>query len=644
MDQAALHPPQQNEPPARPASMLPLPLHIPVAPHLYGGGSVPLTLHKGITVLLGPNGSGKTHVLRGLKLALQSALDGLAQQSGRPHLKARFLAAGRSAPFEHFRGALTDPGGAHPAPAAVGHTDYRNRRHDFESLVGDMLALRERADLRFKVEARLQALFRRRLRLEWTQSGLVLTLVSPQNEYPANTEASGILHLIGLLAALYDDQVGAILVDEPEISQHPQLQAFLLEEMRRVAGDPVRERGKKIVVLSTHAQGMLPLRRIDDLPSLIFFADVHTAPRQVSPDAGELGRRRLAALVTRLGGSHRAAFFATRVLLVEGPSDEIVVGALAARFDRSLGGSGAEVVPVTGKGEIPETARLFRLMGKRVVVLADLDALADDNALVNAFAEEAGTKAAAIEAGHSKLAAMDGALRTAFASAVSEWWAEIAPLALGHHYLRDADVPAEKASRRAALAALLSAEEAALLRLPHGVEWCALRNRFGALLRALEAGGCFVLRRGTIEDCFRPDTPANTTGKPEAAADEAATFPEAPETDLRQRYADVLRAVERAATAPPIDENAFLRFQLASLLAGVFQVLKPGTGADEIALAAAAHHEAGQLFALENATSECGGAPALRVRITSPLFTRPTFPAIVRRDQNLHAEVERLLS
>lgn len=319
------------EPYSEPASMLPLAMQVPVPSHLFGGKVFPLTLHAGLTVLLGPNGAGKTHILRALKPLLQQVLDRSAQQTSRS-LVARFVAAGRSAPFERFRGPSDDPNNSGGQAGAVGHSGYRSQRHKFESLTGDMFALQERADLRVKVEARLQALFRRRLRLQWAQQGLEVSFISSQGEYTVTTEASGILHLIGLLAALYDDEVGAILIDEPEISLHPQLQIFLLDEARRVAGDPAREPSKKLVVLSTHAQAMLPLRRISELLNLVFFSDVHTFPRQVSPEAGELKRRGLVALVARLGESHRTAFFASTVLLVEGPSDEIVVGALSSFF------------------------------------------------------------------------------------------------------------------------------------------------------------------------------------------------------------------------------------------------------------------------------------------------------------------------
>ena len=51
----------------------------------------------------------------------------------------------------------------------------------------------------------------------------------------------------------------------------------------------------------------------------------------------------------------------------------------------------------TGKGQFGETVKLFRLMGKNVFVLADLDSLADDNQLVSVFHD--GAQVAANQAG-----------------------------------------------------------------------------------------------------------------------------------------------------------------------------------------------------------------------------------------------------
>ena len=65
--------------------------------------------------------------------------------------------------------------------------------------------------------------------------------------------------LLGFLSALYDDEVGVLLIDEPEVSLHPQLQAFLLKEITRVAGIPSEDGYKKIIVMATHSTEMIKI-------------------------------------------------------------------------------------------------------------------------------------------------------------------------------------------------------------------------------------------------------------------------------------------------------------------------------------------------------------------------------------------------
>src|SRR5690606_37907653 len=147
--------------------------------------------------------------------------------------------------------------------------------------------------------------------------------------------------------------------DEPEISLHPQHQAFLFEEMERVAGDPM-DPARKLIIIATHSAALLPLRSVNDLPALMFFNSVRSAPAQVPANADILKRTKLTALIARLSATHRLAMFAERVLLVEGPSDEIVATQLARQLELRLLARNAQILPVTGKGEFIEAAKLFR--------------------------------------------------------------------------------------------------------------------------------------------------------------------------------------------------------------------------------------------------------------------------------------------
>ena len=214
------------------------------------------------------------------------------------------------------------------------------------------------------------------------------TQVGGEHEpYSSAREASGLLQLVALLTAIYDDEVGVLLIDEPEVSLYPQLQAFLLREMHRVAGDPEEEK-KKLIVIATHSTEMVDLRKASDLPSLVFCYDVTENPKQISADAGELRSRKVKSLIARMSQEHKLTFFCQRPILLEGPSDEIVASGLSRIFNLYLEAAGAQPLPVIGKGQMPVVTKLMRLIGKSPVVIADADAVADGLDLIGAYAGE----------------------------------------------------------------------------------------------------------------------------------------------------------------------------------------------------------------------------------------------------------------
>lgn len=581
-----------------------------------------VNIQAGINTLVGPNGSGKTRALRGIKSALEST----DRIKGR---KIHFLAAGRSSPLETYRAAVDQPGHANTNDAAVGHSNYRRQWWQFESVTGALLALDARADLRLKIEARLQQLFDRSVELSWSQQGLNVRIspVSGGLPYAANHEASGILQLVALLAAIHNDEIGALLIDEPEISLHPQHQAFLLEEMEQVAGDPL-ESTRKIIVIATHSAALLPLRSVTELPAMMFFNSVRSAPAQIPTAADILKRTKLKTLVARLSATHRLAMFAERVLLVEGPSDEIVVAQLARRLDLRLPARNAQILPVAGKGEFIEAAKLFRLINKEVAILADLDALADDNTLVRSFSDLPSASAVADQLGRSTIADLDRDLRVCLTTFMSQNSDAVQAAAAQYQDWSSIDSK-DMAERRVTLARILI-DPASFGGAAAG-EAGSLRSRYLLLIEALAKLGCFFLHRGAIENYYVVD--ASDRGKADLAAQEAATFEITEPSNLRERYADLVAALVYIAPNQRIDEDLLLRPKLGAVLASAFLSMERTSSDEQLnAIAMRTVGNDAEVFKLSNRSKD---NLRIAVEMASPLFQRDTFPFEIGREENL---------
>lgn len=585
-----------------------------------------IEIRPGITTLVGPNGTGKTRALRSIKAALKDA-GGIEKGSRKIHL----LAAGRSSPMEHFRSATQNPGYIDPAKAAVGHVNFVANWWDLESVTGVLLALSSRADLRLKVEARLQQLFDRSVHLSWEQNGLVVQISSLKGgpSYTANNEASGILQLVALLAAIHNDSICALIIDEPEISLHPQHQAFLLEEMEKVAGDP-SDPARKLIVIATHSSAFLPLRTVRDLPSIGFFNSARHTPAQVQADAPILNRTKLTGMVARLSTTHRMAMFAERVLLVEGPSDEIIATQLARRLNQRLLARNTQILPVTGKGEFIEVAKLFRLMNKQVAVLADLDALADDNGLVRHFSELPEAISVAESLARKSIVDLDGDLRVDLTSFMTKH-ADMVNAAIATYPDWSSKESSSLAPRRVTLARVLTEPQSFGVEAVSEAE--SLCTRYKILLAALEKLGCFFLRRGAIENYYQPSTEASA--KPERAAAESADFIARSPEDLNRDYRDVLAAIAHIAPNQCVDDDRLLRPKLGAALTAAFLGMNIESTDEELnALTRSTIGSDADVFHLSNRSNKETGLLRIEVHMISQLFNRSTFPFEIGHDEN----------
>ncbi|MDM2904942.1 MULTISPECIES: AAA family ATPase [unclassified Citrobacter] len=588
----------------------------------------------GITVLVGPNGSGKTRALRAIKSQLMS--ENLLNANNR---KVHFLSAGRSSPLESYRSSSNSPHGVDTNNAAVGNIGYMDNWWNFESITGDLMVLDRRPDLKLKIEARLQQLFDRSVELKWSQSGMIIrmTSVTSGDGYPANHEASGILQVIALLSAIHNDEIGTLIIDEPEISLHPQHQAFLLEEMELVAGDP-SDPTKKLIIIATHSPSMLPLRRIEELSKIIFFNSAQRVPAQIESKSEILKSRKLTALIARLSATHRTAMFAEHVLLVEGPSDEIIVTQLARKFGLRMLARNAQILPVTGKGEFIEAAKLFRLMNKQVSLLADLDALADENDLVNYFSGLPEAMAIADQIGRTNLADFDRDLRGEITSFIADFKAEIDMAADDYPDWSSKESGADT-KRRVTLARILTNPRSFGTETSSSAE--RLLIKYNLLLSSLEKVGCYFLRRGAIENYYR-ETADIGAGKPDRAALESAGFDVREKHELEASYKDIYAALQYAAPNKIVDEDTLLRMKLGAILLPVMLGMKFNSSDKEIeALASSTIGNDATVFKLSNKSDE--QQIKLEVDLRSPLFKRENFPFEISTSENPIAVLQKVL-
>ena len=522
-----------------------------------GNFSRKIELRSPLTFIVGPNGSGKTHLLKGLKGSKES----FNVPTGK---KVRFISAGRLAPLEQYR-SKTNQFNYDIDDARLGDKYETNYRHEIESISGDLHTLYKRPDILIKVQERLRKLFKRDIKIEWDSGYLkvfFLRVEASNTYYSSAREASGLLHLVGILSALYDDDVEVLLIDEPEVSLHPQLQAFLLKEITRVAGIPSEDGYKKIIVMATHSTEMIKISKTDDLLSFIFCNDLKEAPIQIPKDAGELQNKHVKSLVARLGQEHKLALFSRTPLLVEGPSDVIICNTLSDKLYLNLEAAGSQILPINGKEAMPETVKLFRLMGKTPTVLVDADAFADSLDLVRAYFHNEQIRNTAdrlaSENGHSGILTLAKNIYDDFCSLVQNNWDDIANIAQNHSYFTLSENEFLN-KKRSALCAVFNEEKL-------NDYWNNLKNRLRVLFDIFEETGLFILRKGALESYYHDNNAI--TDKVDDAVTESEYILSSSE-ELESTYQDILKCLKYASNSESIDESRAIRDELLSFVSPI---------------------------------------------------------------------------
>lgn len=151
------------------------------------------------------------------------------------------------------------------------------------------------------------------------------------------TQSSGVAQLAIFVFAmkLASTEPGTVLlVDEPEISLHPQAQRALMRALRRLNAQ---------MVVATHSSSLLDRadpRTVARLRRTATGAELATPGMLSEEDAQKLARF--------TSPQTAEAFFARTVILVEGMSDQVALEALAERHGRNLDGENISIVPMGG--------------------------------------------------------------------------------------------------------------------------------------------------------------------------------------------------------------------------------------------------------------------------------------------------------
>jgi ABC-type lipoprotein export system ATPase subunit len=177
----------------------------------------------------------------------------------------------------------------------------------------------------------------------------------------------GIIHFIFSIYG-YDLERGIMIIDEPELHLHPQVQ----EKYLRII-DKVRDTLQIQFVIATHSAAFITARTIDGTHR--FYKD-NGFTRVVSPII-QHDEKDLIRILTLTNGSK--IFFASKVVLVEGDSDEFFFKAYYEyyRSTNSIPDTSIEFLYIGGKGNYEKFRHFLDKFKIQTFYIGDLDNVLD---------------------------------------------------------------------------------------------------------------------------------------------------------------------------------------------------------------------------------------------------------------------------
>lgn len=589
---------------------------------------IDITLYSGVTIFVGPNGSGKTQTLKKMRDYFRMKF-GLS--------KVRYLSSNRLGEMEQYRSRV-DQYSRSPDDYLVGSRETKRARHEIETASGDFLAMDDKKDVYIKVAERLSVLFGRQIYLRWDAGSMKVFFEKTDNqkEYSVTVEASGLVNVISILAAIFDDDVQVLLVDEPEVSLHPQLQSYLLREIKKAV-----KLYDKTIILSTHSTELLSLSSINDFSNLVFFEE-KKVPVQINPNAPELQGKKLKDFLLRMGQIYRNGFFAQRVLLIEGASDLIICHSLINKLELNIDVAGSQIIPVDGKGQFPVITKLFRMINKEVAILTDLDGFIDDNSIVDLFKDLPKAIKLANSFGSGNVLEVANSIKSKIALLVKKHKDDMKDIYKIHPYWinKKEDENELKIAERALIGQLFSISD--IEKWPDYQEWKSIKNRLEALFAILEKVGCFVLKKGAVESYYKFSSNTTYSEKPSAAVEEISHISEQDVDFVNQNYNDIVVALRYIAMTKKVDESLAVKKELLSELALALGILQQNTTEKDI-YAAIKQAKGNGTSLFEYHITNSDGRLGLIVDLQSKILEVQGFPLKIYVGQNVNEKIDEVI-
>jgi len=156
---------------------------------------------------------------------------------------------------------------------------------------------------------------------------------------------------------------GAILlIEEPEMFLHPQMQRSLNKTFRKI-GETNQ------IIYTTHSPHFVS---VPDYHEVLLVRKDGNGSYVTKSDLPTNTKRR-EKLIKELDPERSELFFASRLLLVEGDTEKLVLPEYAKRLNLDLDREGATIVEVGGKRNLPEFADIATSFGIPTGILYDID-------------------------------------------------------------------------------------------------------------------------------------------------------------------------------------------------------------------------------------------------------------------------------